>query len=251
MPVSAQEPEFRIDNPSALIRARIREKRIFEARFLCRQLGGELGPMEKSALEGELSKLLSQVDKLRKQALVHAAAGRLQLAAKVYREIERIAIDVPDVAAERQRIDGGAGSLLVQAAATGAQATAASSTEPDAVAPLRAEQVSLPVRPSRRMPRSLPSFPRRWLVLALGLLVFCGLLSFFLMRNRTPDHQGSAIIAAPPGRIVIRPIVSAQPAPTAEKAEKATGGQAAHDAGPEKGAALSIGALQVRPGHPE
>ena len=45
--------------------------------FSRRQLGGELGPMEKSALEGELSKLLSQVDKLRKQALVHAAAGGL------------------------------------------------------------------------------------------------------------------------------------------------------------------------------
>ena len=250
MPVSSREPEFRIDNPSALIRARIREKRIFEARFLCRQLGGELGPMEKSALEGELSKLLSQVDKLRKQALVHAAAGRLQLAAKVYREIERIAIDVPDVAAERQRIDG-AGSLLVQAAATGAQATAASSTEPEAVAPLSAEQVSPPVRPSRRMVRSLPSFPRRWLVLAVSLLVFGGLLSFFLLRDRTPDHQGSAIIPAAPGRIVIRPMVSAQPAPTAEKEDKGPGGQAARDADQEKGAALSIGALQVRPGHPE
>ena len=95
-----------VDNPSALIRARIRERRIFEARFLCRQLADELGEMERNALEAELARLIGQVERLRQQARSHAEEGRSQQAARTFRDIERIAIDVPGLAAERQTLEG-------------------------------------------------------------------------------------------------------------------------------------------------
>ncbi len=106
MAASTPDPLLDVDNPSALIRARIRERRIFEARFLCRQLADELGEMERNSLEAELARLLGQVERLRQQASAHAEEGRHQQAARTFRDIERIAIDVPGLAAERQALEG-------------------------------------------------------------------------------------------------------------------------------------------------
>ena len=82
MTASTPDPLLDVDNPSALIRARIRERRIFEARFLCRQLADELGEMERNTLEAELARLLGQVERLRQQARAHAEEGRHQQAAR-------------------------------------------------------------------------------------------------------------------------------------------------------------------------
>ncbi len=247
MVVSSQEAEFRIDNPSALIRARIREKRIFEARFLCRQLGGELGSMEKNALEGELAKILAQVDKLRKQAIAHAAAGRLQLAAKVYREIERIAIDVPDVAAERQRIDR-AEAMLVNVANPQAPIATAATASPIGVDALPGDQsVSAPGKPTRQLARARWWWSKRLLVLAGGVIVFIGLLLLLSHRQRSPVQKQPAAIKAPANRIVIQPMVSSASAPAVEN----RAGETENEVDPPNSGTLSIGELQVQPSHPK
>src|SRR5690349_15110163 len=100
----ASKLELPVENPAALIRSRIREKRIFEARFLYRQLGAEIGEKEKAALERELSGLLTQVKKMQQQARECAAQGQNHLAEKLYSAIEQIAIDVPGLAEEKQAL---------------------------------------------------------------------------------------------------------------------------------------------------
>ncbi|MBM9536895.1 hypothetical protein [Desulfobulbus alkaliphilus] len=95
-----------VKNPTALIRSRISEKRIFEAGFLCRQLGTEIDPREKTALQQELDSLVARVDELRQQARAHAQEGRRTRADSVYRDIEGIAIDVPGLQEERAKLVG-------------------------------------------------------------------------------------------------------------------------------------------------
>lgn len=246
MPVRSREPEFRIDNPSALIRARIREKRIFEARFLCRQLGGELGAMEKSALEGELARVMAQVDKLRKQAIAYAGAGKLQLAAKVYREIERIAIDVPDLAAERQRVDG-AEAVLAKVTNGAVHRGSAAAAPPPAPGPAAMGKSPLAVRPPARMGRSMRLSRKQLAVLAVGLLVLGGLLAYVLRRDPAATPAAPTAIGKPAGRIVIRPVVSSSPQPGAETEGVAPGEEPSTEQPPAKVGSLSIGELQVQP----
>jgi hypothetical protein len=100
------DPPLPVDNPTALIRSRITEKRIFEARFLCRQLGAEIATAEKIVLQRELEILVARIKDLRQQARAHAAEGLGAAADSVYREIERIAIDVPGLVEERARMEG-------------------------------------------------------------------------------------------------------------------------------------------------
>ncbi len=245
MPVRSREPEFRIDNPSALIRARIREKRIFEARFLCRQLGSELGAMEKNALEGELARVMAQVDKLRKQAIAYAAAGKLQLAAKVYREIERIAIDVPDLAAERQRIDGAEAALTRVTNGAVHRGSSAVAPPPSDLAGM--EKIPLAVRPPARMGRSMRLSRRQAAVLFVGLLVLVGLLAYVLRRDQAPPQAAPTAIGQPAGRIVIRPVVSSSPQPVPETNEAAPAEETSPELPPARSGSLSIGELQVQP----
>lgn len=101
-----REPFLAVKNPTALIRSRITEKRIFEARFLCRQLGADIDLQEKAALQQQLENLIARVEDLRQQARVHAVAGRRTTADSVYRDIERIAIDVPGLCEERAKLAG-------------------------------------------------------------------------------------------------------------------------------------------------
>src|SRR5665647_2797098 len=102
MLMPASKLELPVENPSALIQSRIREKRIFEARFLCRQLGAEIGERKKIALERELAGLLKQVGKLQQQAREYTAQGQNHLADALYLDIEEIAIDVPGLAEEKK-----------------------------------------------------------------------------------------------------------------------------------------------------
>ncbi|MGI6656466.1 MAG: hypothetical protein ACOX5Z_06525 [Desulfobulbus sp.] len=128
--------------PADLVRARIRERRILEARFLCRQLADRLEEEERAALEQEVAELLAQAEDIRLQARHHMAAGRYREAMQLYDELEAVAVDMPGVAEERKSLDA-AESLAVRMAA-GSAATPASPTaeEPAAAepAPLSPEQ---------------------------------------------------------------------------------------------------------------
>lgn len=103
---STSDPLFAVDDPVSLIRSRMQEKRLFEARFLCRQLAGDLDGTEKKALERELAGMLTQVEQLRRQARALVAEGCKAQAAEVYGEIAAIAIDVPGVAEEQRALEG-------------------------------------------------------------------------------------------------------------------------------------------------
>lgn len=103
---STSDPLFAVDDPVSLIRSRMQEKRLFEARFLCRQLAGDLDGTEKRALERELAGMLTQVEQLRRQARALVAEGCKAQAAEVYGEIAAIAIDVPGVAEEQRALEG-------------------------------------------------------------------------------------------------------------------------------------------------
>ena len=94
------------DYALALIQGRIAEKRLFEARFLCRRLGDGLGADSRQALARELDEALARVEPLRRQAQVLAAQGEHVQAGIVYSQIEAIAVDVPGVAEERQALAG-------------------------------------------------------------------------------------------------------------------------------------------------
>ena len=231
-----------VDNPSALIRARIRERRIFEARFLCRQLTDELGEMERNALEAELARLIGQVERLRQQARAHAEEGRHQQAARTFREIERIAIDVPGLAAERQTLEG-ARAVLARITDTAVQREL-EQTRLEATPPLPADEAPHPAlarnrrRPARRL-------PRLWLAALLFGLVLAVVLFVLLRPGRKDAPVPPMAPAAPAQQIHIRPLVAAGPPEEQQSPTEAApppGGDAV-----APGGSLRLGELQVRP----
>jgi hypothetical protein len=106
MSTSQPDPVLSVENPVSLIRSRIKEKRLFEARFLCRQLGDALGAKERLALERELTGLMDQVVTLQRQARVLLDEGRKDQVVLLYNEMEAIAIDVPGLAEEKRALEG-------------------------------------------------------------------------------------------------------------------------------------------------
>jgi len=83
-------------NAAVVIRERIKEKRLFEAQFLFGLLDeDDLPPQERQALERELEGSLAVVRDLQLQANKYLAEEAYVLAGKMYREMERVAIDVP------------------------------------------------------------------------------------------------------------------------------------------------------------
>ena len=106
MSTSQLDPVLSVENPVSLIRSRIKEKRLFEARFLCRQLGDALGAKERLALERELTGLMDQVVTLQHQARVLLDEGQKDQVVRLYNEIEAIAIDVPGLAEEKRALEG-------------------------------------------------------------------------------------------------------------------------------------------------
>jgi len=106
MSTSQLDPVLSVENPVSLIRSRIKEKRLFEARFLCRQLGDALGAKERLALERELTGLMDQVTALQQQARVLLDEGQKGQVVRLYNEMEAIAIDVPGLAEEKRALEG-------------------------------------------------------------------------------------------------------------------------------------------------
>lgn len=94
------------DEPGIQIRRRITEKRVFEARFLLRQLSDDLNIEEKAELAETLGRLQSEAEQLLQEARALAAAGGRERAADLYRRIEELVIDMPGVAEERAALAG-------------------------------------------------------------------------------------------------------------------------------------------------
>jgi hypothetical protein len=241
------DPPLPVDNPTALIRSRITEKRIFEARFLCRQLGAEIDAMEKIALQRELESLVARIGDLRQQARAHAAEGRGAVADSVYREIEWIAIDVPGLQEERARMEG-AEPLIARITGRAQQPEPRPSLGPFR-SPAGAEQGQ-----EEREPLAAPvPSGKTWLSSARLLAVAAGLFFLvvvfallFLLRGmqttvsfeQEPTHQTIFIrpLAAPPSA----PISSAE----AQVAEPSPDDPVAE--GPAVlPPAVNVGALQV------
>ena len=227
----ASKLELPVENPSALIRSRIREKRIFEARFLYRQLGAEIGDKEKTALERELSGSLEQVKKLQQQAREYIAQGQNNLAATLYLDIEQIAIDVPGLAEEKKAL-AGVEALVARFTGKSPEVQKPPAEVPVApIAPLvqivpdiEVVQVS-PVVPLRsvfitEVWQRLQQLPRRWL-LAIG--IGCLVILLFLLRSPQDQHSPSSPSPSPPAAskqtIAIRPLeasssmIPGQPSP--------------------------------------
>jgi hypothetical protein len=205
----ASKPDpLSIKNPVTLIRSRIKEKRLFEARFLYRQLGDAIGEREKVALEHELAGLIQQVDNLQQQARILLAEGQREKAARLYREMEAIAVDVPGLMEDKRALEG--------AAALAAKiASRAVEPEPPPITPTVAPPVedgqddTLPTPPAQGKKRA----GRLWLAAGLVSLVLLLLLLFW--RGGTKDPAPVVPPVPPAHNILIRPLESGAPPATA------------------------------------
>ncbi len=201
----ARAPELPVENPSALIRSRIRERRIFEARFLCRQLGSAIEAREKHQLERELTDVLAQVNTLRQLAGQHIAEGRNDLAGQLYDDIEQLAIDVPGLAEEKRTL---AGTEAIFAKISSKIPTERETATQAPAPPVVSEVPAAPMRETVRVPialqvpsqvaeawQKLQQIPRRWLLtIGLGCLVF---LVFLLLLLRNPQNRQVSPVTAP------------------------------------------------------
>ncbi len=248
MPASKPDSAIPVENPSLLIRSRIREKRIYEARFLCRRLDAEIEGAEKTALMKELAGLISQVEKLQQQASACVALEEYELADKLYCDIERIAIDVPGLAEERKALEGAATIVAKMANKTTGPK---SGIPPTPIPPPPSES-----KPQKRRERPYAAqrsrrgwLSRPWPVICF--LAFCLLviLLFFFLR---PGHE--KILPAPSEplsvpstqKIFIKPLASLSSTPLGQP-EKDTGtSDSSAGSVSSPASSLQVGTLQIK-----
>jgi hypothetical protein len=202
-------PHPRTEDPVALIRERIKEKRIFEARFLFRQFSDEIAAHQKMRLADELAVTLSRAEQMLQRARAHAAGGERSQAEQVYREIEAIVIDMPGVAEEIKAL-AGASALI-----TNKQPTAPIVVDPEPLFPEVAEREGAETQgtPPAVGPRKRRR-PRWPLWLAAGcVVVMLSLLA--LWYDDVKDTSSPPITPEQPvHKILIRPMVAEGPATT-------------------------------------
>lgn len=242
MPASKPEPALSVENPSALIRSRIREKRIFEARFLCRQLSTELGGQEKDALTRELAQLQTEVEKLRQRARACVALGEYQQANAMYREIELIAIDVPGLDEEKKALEGAAAII---AKIAGKAAEHEPKVLPQTSAPTEPLKLIEPPAEVSRRPRRARRLPRPWLVVCvLGF----SLLAFLLFSLRRPPEEKPQAVAQEPSqaqptqKIFINPLAPGPSAPLDQPDQEAVPVGTASS----PSSSVQVGTLQIK-----
>lgn len=219
------------DYALTLIRGRIAEKRLFEARFLCRRLGDGLGAGSRHSLARELDRALAQVEPLRRQAQALMAQGEHVQAGLVYSQIEAIAVDVPGIAEERQALAGAEALAARLHKAPVAEQEPRAEVVPavtraedgESAAPATA-QIEPPAAPPAA-PLSAPQMPGRfprpgWKLLAAGGLLLAALALGVLLWQRPttppPVAATSTIIIQPlqqPVATVVAPVTLPSPAP--------------------------------------
>lgn len=211
----ASKPDpLSMETPVTLIRSRIKEKRLFEARFLYRQLHDAIGEREKAALERELAGLIQQVDTLQQQARNLLAEGQREQAARLYREMEAIAVDVPGLAEDKRALEGAA-ALAAKIVSKVVEPEPA----PEPSLPPSTPAVAAPVEDG--WDDSLPTPPeqgkkrvgRLWLAVGLAGLALL-LLLLLIWRDATKDPVPVVPPAPPAHNILIRPLVSDAPPAT-------------------------------------
>ncbi|WP_319586931.1 hypothetical protein [uncultured Desulfobulbus sp.] len=232
MSTSQPDPVLSVENPVSLIRSRIKEKRLFEARFLCRQLGDALGAKERLALERELTGLMDQVATLQHQARVFLDEGQKDQIVRLYNEIEAIAIDVPGLAEEKRALEGSeaiiaklssqtphAGHRQHRLAAALASRNANTMAEQEVpimphIPPSDKEEqgVAVPAAGTHRKKRV-----GRRLWLAAGLVVLF-LLLFFVWRGGKESPTPALSPTQATQKILIRPLVATSPETTEQPA---------------------------------
>ena len=237
MPTSKPASVLSVENPVSLIRSRIKEKRIFEARFLCRQLGDTIGEREKTALEGELAGFLSRVDTLQQQARTLLTEGQKDRAFALYREMEAIAIDVPGLAEEKRALEGAAALAARLAVKTGEPAALPAVP----LVPLLAEdEQDVPDPPPRNQRRKRGAL----IWITAGLLGV--LLLLFLAWKKGKDALPPPPSPPPPAqKILIRPLVSASPAIAEQPEKEVEPAEATSETNVPPSPSLKLGTLQV------
>nr|WP_321466205.1 hypothetical protein [uncultured Desulfobulbus sp.] len=100
------QPLLSSDDTQEVIGSRIREKRLFEARFLCRKLGQGLTAEQRASFEHQLAQALKRVETLRAEAKALFGQGEYASARTLYEQVVAIAIDVPGVSEEIKNLAG-------------------------------------------------------------------------------------------------------------------------------------------------
>ncbi len=186
-----------LQDPIVSIRARIAEKRIFEARFLFRQFGDVIAPQQKQKLADELAAVLTEAEQLLQRARAHAAGGERAQAEQLYQEIEKVVIDMPGVADEARALAGAAVLTLKM------RASAPLVPDPE---PRISNQNHIRFRKPQSKTRAA-----RWLVVCLvagaGLLTASLLVLWY--KNVTDADFSIPFLSRPSEKIQIRPIITA------------------------------------------
>ena len=202
-----------MEDPVTLIRERIKEKRIFEARFLFRQFGDEIATDRKMKLADELAATLSRAEQMLQRARSHAAGGERSQAEQVYREIEAIVVDMPGVAEEIKAL-AGASALI-----TKIKATAPIVADPEPPTEVAAAEVASEPEPA---PADVGPRQRRRTRWPLWLAAGCTVVAVSLLALWYDDVTNtSPPLTAPPEQpstqtILIRPMVAEGSAPVEE-----------------------------------
>lgn len=197
------------EDPVALIRARIKEKRVFEARFLFRQFGDQITADRKMQLADELAATLSRAEQMLQRARAHAAGGERSQAEQVYREIEAMVVDMPGVAEEIKAL-AGASALITRIKPT---APIGVDPEPAAVEVVEQGAAETGSGPPAAMPRKRRR--ARWpLWLAAGSVVLILSLLAFWYDDVKDTSPPPTTPNQPVHKILIRPMVAGGPAET-------------------------------------
>ncbi|QQG65482.1 hypothetical protein [Desulfobulbus oligotrophicus] len=194
-----------LQDPIVSIRARIAEKRIFEARFLFRQFGDVIAPQQKQKLADELAAVLTEAEQLLQRARAHVAGGERAQAEQLYQEIEKVVIDMPGVADEARALAGAAVLTLKM------RASAPLVPDPEQQFSIDPEpRISNQNHIRFRKPQS-KTRAARWLVVCLvagaGLLTASLLVLWY--KNVTDADFSIPFLSRPSEKIQIRPIITA------------------------------------------